>query len=315
MCRAFRSTPSRSLEQIAIERGIILFVNGPEMIIASGAAKAVEKIAGDAQQEAKTDRAAVREAARGSAGLERAGEAYGRRMAVREEVILALWKPLAKFFGVSRQYFDEEFAHDLAAKLEGVPEDDLSTPRAAVVAPAIEALGYSLDEPSLKEMYLNLLAAASTSARAADVHPSFVDTIRQLDSREATLLDRFLNRRVECARIVYNAMDGRLRVVHEILIPMKQPPAGPPVANPPELVEWIINWERLGLVRVDYEFHSIAETGVDPYAWVRKSPEFIAAEAMLPEKGAGTGPVDHIDYDRGYIEATARGRAFHKAVS
>lgn len=76
------------------------------MVIAGGAARAFEALTDEARQAVKSDRDAVRDAARASAGLERAGQLYGQRLAIKEQVILNLWKPLARFFGVSKDYFD-----------------------------------------------------------------------------------------------------------------------------------------------------------------------------------------------------------------
>ena len=290
-------------------------MTGAEMVIAGGAARAFEALTDEARQAVKSDRDAVRDAARASAGLERAGQLYGQRLAIKEQVILNLWKPLARFFGVSKDYFENDFPREMAAKLENTPDEELVTPNAAVVAPAMEALGYSLEEPNLKEMYLNLLAAASTATRSSDVHPSFVDTIRQLDSDEALLLGTFLTVRVECARIRLQRPVGGYLVKHEYLIPWVDSATRRPASPPPRLTEWINNWERLGLVDATYTQHSVSsDPEVDLYAWVEERPEFIAAKAELPVVREGDAPTPSIEYDRGFIQPTARGRSFYKAV-
>lgn len=290
-------------------------MTGAEMVIAGGAAKAFEALTDEARQAVKSDRDAVRDAARASTGLERAGQLYGQRLAIKEQVILNLWKPLARFFGVSKDYFENDFPRELAAKLEHIPDEELVTPKAAVVAPAMEALGYSLEEPNLKEMYLNLLAASSTATRSRDVHPSFVDTIRQLDGDEALLLSTFLTNRVECARIKLQRPVGGYLVKHEYVIPWVDSATRRPASLPPRLTEWINNWERLGLVDATYTQHSVSsDPEVDLYAWVDERPEFIALKAELPVVQEGDGPAPSIEYDRGFIQPTARGRAFYKAV-
>lgn len=290
-------------------------MTGPEMMIAGGAAKAVEALAMSAAQGAQSDKDAVREAARGSQGLELAGHLYGQRLAIKEQVVLNLWKPLARFFGVSREYFETDFPRELAAKLDAVPNEELVTPKAAIVAPAMEALGYSLEEPDLKEMYLNLLAAASTRGRTDDVHPSFVDTIRQLDSREAGVLNKFLAaRRVECARIKVNRPVGGYVVHADYVVRWERTDTKEPIALPPQMTAWINNWERLGLVRCTFSEHSIhPDPEVDLYAWVNNRPEYREAEERLPVTEEGEAG-HSIDFDKGFIEATARGRGFFEAV-
>ncbi len=86
-------------------------------------------------------------------------------------------------------YFDgDEFAEDMAQKTAHLGEDDIVEPKANVAAQAMQGLGFSLDEPDLKEMYLNLLATASTKGRDHQAHPAFAEIIRQLTSEEASAL-------------------------------------------------------------------------------------------------------------------------------
>ena len=277
-------------------------------IAAGTAAKAIKSDNQDAQ--------AIRQAASGSGALERAATVYGRRMAVRQEVILKLWQPLARFFGVSREYFEQDFAVDLAEKLEGVPEAELQSPKAVIAGPAIEGLGYSLDEPDLKEMYLNLLARASVQTTAPSVHPSFVDVIRQLSPEEAPLLSSLLaTLRVPAIRIkrTQHPQEG-FSVVAEHVIALGNDLEVPKWDA--RVPSWVENWQRLGLVHVAYTEY-ITDNAANmywPYAWVDKHPAKIAAEQSIPIRQEGElGPL--IEYDKGYIGRTPRGLDFSIAVS
>jgi hypothetical protein len=90
--------------------------------------------------------------------------------------------------GVPRDYFDTEFRDDMADRLADVPEQELVTPRSSVAGPTILGLGFSLDEPQLKAMYLNLLATASDKRVQDSAHPSFAEVIKQLSAAEAEAL-------------------------------------------------------------------------------------------------------------------------------
>lgn len=284
-------------------------------VIAGAAAKAAGALSDDARAEAKTDRAAIREAAKGSVGLEKAGELYGQRMAVKQAILNKIWSPLARFFGVAEEYFANDFARDLATRLENVPEEDLATPKASVVAPAIQALGYSLDEPNLKDLYLNLLAAASTKSRADDVHPSFVDMVRHLSSEEAAVLPHFLAPpRVECARLKITLPTGGFITRHEYVVQWVSGPTRRPELMPQIMTAWVNNWERLGLIQPTYEEHGLSsDPSVDLYSWVRERPEFTALEGEIPVVPEGEASYG-VTFDKGLIKATALGRAFYKAV-
>lgn len=86
------------------------------------------------------------------------------------------------------EYAIKETEKLLAEKLKGIPEDKIVEPEPYVAVPAIQQLSYSIDNPDLREMYANLLAASMNTDTKWSVHPSFVDIIRQLTPDEAKLL-------------------------------------------------------------------------------------------------------------------------------
>jgi hypothetical protein len=66
-------------------------------------------------------------------------------------------------------------------------------------------LSYTFEEPSLKDLYLNLLATASDDRRADQAHPAFAEIIKQLTPDETKLLNSTLrNRDTPMARIIDN---------------------------------------------------------------------------------------------------------------
>lgn len=267
-----------------------------------------------AQDGRRAEKAALREAAAHTPELELAAIAHAKRIAVREQFLLNLWRPLAKWAGVSQEYFRTEFPKELAAKLADVEDTDLQTPKAAIVAPAMEALGYSLDEPALKDMYLNLLAGASMKTKAAQVHPSFVDTIRQLSSEEAGLLDLVLwVGELPLARImrVYSD-DHTYNVLRDYVVNLLDSQGAP--REFPMLAVWIDNWQRLGLVNATFSEHRVDRNGDDLYAWVSSRPEWVEAKNSEPVPPEGDQPEWRIDYDKEILRKTARGSAFHNVV-
>ncbi len=86
------------------------------------------------------------------------------------------------------EYAIKETEKLLEEKLKNVPEEKIVEPEPYVAVPAIQQLSYSIDNPDLREMYANLLAASMNSDTKWSVHPSFVDIIRQLTPDEAKLL-------------------------------------------------------------------------------------------------------------------------------
>jgi hypothetical protein len=82
----------------------------------------------------------------------------------------------------------------VSEKLKNVPTEDICTPNPMVVGPALEALKYTGHEPTLSEMYANLLATSLDSTSAAKAHPAFVEIIRQLTPHEAKLIELLTKR-------------------------------------------------------------------------------------------------------------------------
>jgi len=74
----------------------------------------------------------------------------------------------------------------------GTKDEDMRTPPAYLVVPAVEALRYTASVDELREMFLNLIAASMDAQRSATVHPSFVEIIKQLDPDEGRILTLFI---------------------------------------------------------------------------------------------------------------------------
>ncbi|MBO4522161.1 MAG: DUF4393 domain-containing protein [Methanomicrobium sp.] len=86
------------------------------------------------------------------------------------------------------EYAIKETEKLLEEKLKEVPEEKIVEPEPYVAVPAIQQLSYSINNPDLREMYANLLAASMNTDTKWDVHPSFVDIVRQITPDEAKLL-------------------------------------------------------------------------------------------------------------------------------
>ena len=278
-------------------------MTGGEIVpVAKLAASAVTKAVDD-----KDDKTALQELAAESPNMKAAAESYARRVAIKQAVLLRVYQPLAHFLGVSRDYFDTEFHEDMAKKLAEIPEEYLATPSPSVAIPAMQGLSYSLEEPNLKEMYLNLLATATDDRMKENAHPSFADIIKQLSPREASLLLNTLRSGllpvVRLMRTVEEGVGGVLMVNY--LLPLADTNTGE-LAEEPSLPVWIDNWIRLRLIEVDYGQYLTDE---DRYAWVEGRPEFVRLE-QDDQRGK-----DGIDVGRGSLRATDFGARFLAAVS
>jgi hypothetical protein len=272
--------------------------------VVKGAVSLGASLAGDAAEKKQ-----LSELAGDSKALEVAAHARADRVAIRQLALTKLFAPLARWVGYRSEYFANEFNTDLAEKLADVPEDQLVPPKPVIAAQAMEGLSYSLDEPALKDLYLNLLARVS-DARTADMgHPSFAQVIKQLSPEEAGILLQVLEtgpNGIPMVRIKFNdPMQGGYIILQNHLVRLVDLATGVEAENPQWPV-WVENWVRLGLVSTDY---LQARVGDAAYSWVDVRPEVTRARAGLPDADVGT-----IDWDKGLLIPTAFGLRFAAAV-
>lgn len=86
---------------------------------------------------------------------------------------------------VNYKYKLECFTNDLKEKTDQIPENQICEPKLSIAGPTLEALKYTYDEQSLREMYVNLLASSMDKRKTSITHPSFVEIIKKMDSFDA----------------------------------------------------------------------------------------------------------------------------------
>lgn len=100
------------------------------------------------------------------------------------------------------KYKLEAFEQDLKKKIETIPTENLQEPPLMIAGPVLEALKYTYDEESLRDMYENLLASAMDSRNIDHAHPSFVDAIKQMSPLDARVLSIIVqNGQLRCGEI------------------------------------------------------------------------------------------------------------------
>lgn len=272
-----------------------------------GAGKAIDKVVDNEAKEAET----LLRIAEKSGELDDAALIRAKRAVVKQHIYLKVMQPLGMLFGVPREYFNTQFSDDMAERLADVPEEEIVSPRPSVAGPAMLGLGFTLDEPQLKAMYLNLLAAASDSRVQDTAHPSFAEVIRQLSAEEAGSLAAVLNSplhlpiieiRVNAASTENPTRQGFLVEATHVLDWHE----GDKQVASPERAIFVDNWIRLGLVSVDY---SSFFTDEGRYSWAETTPLVLASREKYD-----TPDLKRVDYQRGILKPTEFGRAFGRVV-
>lgn len=274
------------------------------------ASKAAVEVAKKALGTTSTEKQRLADIAQESPEMKAAAQKYAQRLEIKQGILLKMYAPLAKWAGASREYFEDEFSNDMLERVDAIPEGDLAAPTPSVAVPAMQGLGYSLDEPTLKEMYLNLLATSSDARRSEEAHPSFADIIRQLSGREAKLLPRILTRQMlPIARINRRIPETSEGSGHTLVLshalPLRDHETGQ-FLDEPLLPIWIENWVRLGLVEVDYGRFLTADGA---YSWVDEHPVPLEIAAT---DGRGS---EALRIDKGLLRATEFGTMFARVAT
>ena len=75
-------------------------------------------------------------------------------------------------------------------RFEKIPEERRKSPEPEIAVPLIQALSYTAQNETLREMYINLLANSMDTEKEKIVHPSFVEIIKQMNSLDAKVFDK-----------------------------------------------------------------------------------------------------------------------------
>lgn len=119
-------------------------------------------------------------------GMQEAGKTAGSGLGF----VNALLAPLRMMTALINRG-ESKFLASLEEKTNSIPPERLQSPPLHIAGPALQAMMFTEDEPSLRELYANLLAKAMDTDTVRNVHPTFVETIKQLTSDEARIMAVF----------------------------------------------------------------------------------------------------------------------------
>ena len=241
--------------------------------------------------------------ARETPELQHASQIYAKNVLVRQQFVRRLLKPFESWVSDSKDYFDTGFVDDMASKTAFIPEEDLVLPAPSILVPAVQGLAYSKDEPSLKDMYLELLATASDGRNVGGAHPSYAEIIKQLASEEAVILSLVAKDDAGAIVALRRSKPGESKgfTFRRHLLPLT---LGGKAVTSARLSSYVDNWARLGLFTVEYDKYLVRDGAYD---WAEELPEVVDARANTPE-------VTEVVLVRGVLRRTDFGESFSRAV-
>ena len=105
----------------------------------------------------------------------------------------ALLSPVRAFLW-SWERIEQLVVDGVNRRFEKIPEEQRKTPDPEIAVPLIQALTYTAQNETLREMYLNLLSNSMDTAMDKSVHPSFVDLIKQMSAIDAKVFERLTSK-------------------------------------------------------------------------------------------------------------------------
>ena len=189
----------------------------------------------------------------------------------------------------------------MCGKATKIPEEKLTEPEPYVAIPAIQQLSYCYDSEELREMYANLLVTSMNSDTKFQVHPSFVDIIKQLSPLDAKIVDEMKRRRTPLPIVTVRLDYKETNSFHELLVDYSTD-LFVLFGNLEILCSSLQNLHRLGILNIRYDQVVKPDTRHDAFYnddnYKRLAEQF--------------GNVDKtsITLNKGLIELTAYGKSF-----
>lgn len=165
---------------------------------------------------------------------------------------------------ISFKYKLEEFENDIKEKIKNIPTENLQVPSIRMSGPILEALKYTYDEEELREMFENLLVSSIDSRCSKQIHPAYVEAIKQMSGFDAQVFKKIKNGvQLPCvkANIAYGDNSGKilLNALPDYFIEELYDEHGSGFSDPFLISTSIQNLGRLGLI----EIHSTGYTSID----------------------------------------------------
>ena len=173
----------------------------------------------------------------------------------------------------------KDFVHSrVAEKLKSTPPEDIQPPKPNIAGPALEALRYTGHEPTLRELYANLIAASLDKKTATIAHPAFVELIKQLSPDEARLMRLFAVDRSFPVITVRAENNDSAKGGTDVLARVSLLGIEAQCEHPELTPAYLDNLSRLGLIDIP-QFMSYTDATL--YKTLEEHPQVVAIRAQV----------------------------------
>lgn len=194
---------------------------------------------------------------------------------------------------------------ELAKRFNQIPLNDIVEAAPEIAVPIAEKLVYISDE-TLRTMYIELLAKASTKNFIQHAHPSFINIINNLSPDEANLIKLFFDKDT-IPFISYKSVnqdDDSYHFVDELVISI---PPSVSLIYPNNKNAYLHNLESLGLIKIITSRHL---NNVELYQPLIN--EFETSKSQYDLNNQDKNRI--LEFEKGGIQVTELGRMFFQSI-
>lgn len=230
--------------------------------------------------------------------IQPSAQEVGKSLSLIPKAINAAFVPLRKWIAY-KEYSIVETEKLLADKLKNLEPEKIVPPEPYVAVPAIQAISYSMNNDVLRNLYANLIAKSMNTDTKDNVHPSFVEIIKQLSPLDAKLFN------ILCMNVINPIIDlglktkgesGSIVLVNNITLIN--------ISTIESISVSIDNLERLKLISIPYGTHYVNDNLYAPFYdhVIYKQYDNLYRESAL----------DELKITKKIISITEMGKSFHK---
>ena len=149
------------------------------------------------------------------------------------------------------------YKESIAQEIIKIDPNNLQEPQLSIVGPALEASKYYIEEEELRLMFAKLIASSMDNSKDEVIHPSFVEVIKQLSTKDAKIISYLAQYgRGNLYPIQSIQVDSKTKPVHtKMVVPVVA--IFPSSPNFIENSTSVSNLERLGIIKINIDYKPI----------------------------------------------------------
>lgn len=230
--------------------------------------------------------------------LQPTAQETGKLLSRIPRAINAAFSGLDKWI-LHREYSVDETKKLLAEKLNNIDPEKIVEPEPYVAIPAIQSISYAMNSDELRNLYANLLAKSMISDTKDNVHPSFVEIIKQMSPIDARVFQLIVEAPVRpLIDLRTKKPDGNFIIFQSHCSWIKDFSIKQSAAS-------IDNLMRLGLIEIPY---GISYNNSQPYDLIKQNPQFKKFEQ---QSQAHLYSNEIFEYKNRYIELSELSKLFY----